>query len=160
MVAGYTSGTTYVPGDTASHGYIVQAVNGTCTTSSTAVTGTDTAGPCLPPGEAAPGTSFTNGQSWGTDKSTQSWPPANGATFYTLYRGLLSDLPNLLTTEPNSCTKYTGSSTSATDTSYPSSVPDGLYWYLVTAGNAYGEGSAGIATVGPRIVNSSGICSY
>ena len=158
VMPGYTSGATYIPGDTSSHTYIVQAVSGSCTTNSTASVFADAAGPCPPPAEDAPGTSSSTAQSWAGDKSTQSWPPVSGATSYTLYRGVLAGLPNLLNNASDSCTKYTGAGTSATDTSDPSMVTGRLYWYLVTASNAYGEGPAGNATAGARIVNSTGTC--
>jgi len=44
VVTGYASGATYVPGDTASHAYIVQAVKGTCTANSPPSSGTDASG--------------------------------------------------------------------------------------------------------------------
>ena len=44
VVTGYTSGATYIPGDTSSHTYIVRAVSGSCTTDSTGVAGTDANG--------------------------------------------------------------------------------------------------------------------
>ena len=156
VVTGYTSGATYVPGDTSSHTYIVQAVSGTCTTNSTGMAGTDATGSL--PGEAASGSSSSTAQTW-SSKTSSSWPPVSGASGYTLYRGERGQLPNLLTNATDSCTKYTGSSTSATEPSDPTSH-GGLYWYLITASNACGEGIAGNATAGPRIVNSSGTCTY
>jgi len=33
-----------------------------------------------------------------------------------------------------------------------------FYWYIVVGVNATGEGSAGTATAGPRVVNSTGTC--
>ncbi len=44
VVTGYLSGVTYVPGDTASHSYVVRAVNGTCWTDSNALSGSDADG--------------------------------------------------------------------------------------------------------------------
>ncbi|MBN2383653.1 formylglycine-generating enzyme family protein, partial [bacterium] len=41
MVVGITSAYTYVPGDTASHDYVVRAINGTCETESNTIAGTD-----------------------------------------------------------------------------------------------------------------------
>lgn len=44
VVTGYASGATYDPGDTASHSYVVRAVNGSCTTDSAAQSATDQEG--------------------------------------------------------------------------------------------------------------------
>ncbi|NMB99246.1 MAG: hypothetical protein GYA35_03075, partial [Thermoanaerobaculaceae bacterium] len=56
----------------------------------------------------------------------------------------------------NFCKKYEGANTSA-DISLdnPSSVEGNCYYYLVTAYNGAGEGSAGNG----RILNSSGSCN-
>jgi hypothetical protein len=105
------------------------------------------------PGEAAPGTTSATAQTW-SDKNTQSWPAVAGATSYALYYGLLADLPSLLSTNADSCLKYSGSSTSASGiTEDPSAKAGRFYWFLVTASNAAGEGTAGSATAGARIVN-------
>jgi len=156
VVTGCTSNTTYNPGDSASHYYVIRAVHGTCTTDSGAMYATDAAGGGYPPPEAAPGDTSSNAQSWAGDKTTQSWPPVPGAASYTLYRGVPDDLPNLLTSAADSCTVYTGASTSATDSSSPATGR--FYWYLVNTGNSAGEGPAGDATAGPRIINSTGTC--
>jgi hypothetical protein len=155
VATGYTSGATYVPGDTSSHTYIVQAVSGTCTANSAGSAFTDAANNCAPPAEDAPGTTSANAQTW-TSTTTQSWTTVPGATYYTLYRGTPGQLPNLLNTGTDSCTVYSGASTSATDATSPTAGQ--FYWYLVTAGNTYGEGPAGNATAGARIVNSTGTC--
>ncbi len=44
VVTGYSSGATYDPGDTASHSYVVRAVNGSCTTDSAAQSASDGVG--------------------------------------------------------------------------------------------------------------------
>jgi len=134
---------------------VVRAVNGTCYTDSTGVAGTDAAG--TPPGETAPGSSSSTAQTW-SSKTAFTWPPVTGATSYTVYRGTLEDLPNVLSSDPDSCTLYTGPLTYATDTANPLYVPGELYWYIVIATNAYGDGPAGNATAGPRIMNSTGTC--
>jgi len=111
-----------------------------------------------PPAEAAPGTTSATAQSW-TNKNTQSWPATPGATSYTMYRGVRADLPQLMNATVDSCTKWTGAGTSTSSlTDDPSLVAGGLYWYLLTASNANGEGTAGNGTFGPRIVNSGGVC--
>jgi hypothetical protein len=110
------------------------------------------------PGETAPGDTFATAQSW-TDKTTQTWPANATATSYTLYRGIQSDLPQLLNASTDSCTKYTGAATGTdTITEDPTGIAGGFYWYLVTGSNTGGEGPAGNATVGARTVNSSGGC--
>jgi hypothetical protein len=88
-----------------------------------------------------------------------SWPSDTGVTSYSLYRGTQADLPNLLTTNPNTCTEYFGiANYFSTINEDPSGAAGGFYWYLVTGTNASGEGSAGSATAGIRSVHSSGEC--
>jgi len=113
----------------------------------------------IPP-EIATGSSGADAQGWSEDKTTQSWPSEPTATGgYRLYRGTLSQLPSLLTSDVDSCLKYEGTSTSVDLSSDdPSGVEGGLYWYLVTAYNGAGEGPAGNGTAGIRIVNSTGTC--
>lgn len=113
--------------------------------------------PALPPGEVAPGDSPATAQSW-TGTATLTWPSASGATGYNVYRGVLLDLPNLLNSNTDSCTKYTGSATSCAVGDDPTQAAGGFYWYLVTGTNTGGEGPAGNATAGARTVNSSGNC--
>jgi hypothetical protein len=110
------------------------------------------------PGETAPGDTSATAQAW-TDKTTQTWPDNAAATSYTLYRGIQSDLPQLLNASTDSCTKYTGAATGTdTITEDPTGISGGFYWYLVTGSNTGGEGPAGNATTGARTVNSSGTC--
>ena len=113
----------------------------------------------IPP-EIATGSSEADAQGWSEDKTTQSWPSEPTATGgYRLYRGTLSQLPSLLTTENDSCLKYDGAGTSVDlSADDPSGVEGSLYWYLVTAYNGAGEGPAGNGTTGSRIVNSTGTC--
>lgn len=113
----------------------------------------------IPP-EIATGSSGTNAQAWSEDKITQSWPSEPTATGgYRLYRGIISQLPSLLTTDQDSCLKYEGTDTSVDlSADDPSAVEGRLYWYLVTAYNGAGEGPAGNGTAGSRIVNSTGTC--
>jgi len=160
-VVGYTSGATYNPGDTASHTYVIRAISGSCNTDSSPMAGTDVSGiGCgggVPP-EVDPGTSGPSSALRWSGTNTIVWDAVTGATFYTVYRGILGDLPNLLNAGTDSCTLYTGSGTSATDNNDPSLVVGSMYWYLVTASNGNGEGSAGNATAGARTVNSTGTC--
>ena len=96
---------------------------------------------------------------WNEDKTAQSWPPLSGAATYKVYRGVQSGLENLLTTAGDSCLRYEGSDevlNVASDD--PSTETGAFFWYLVVGVNGSGEGSAGSATGGPRVVNSSGNC--
>ena len=69
-------------------------------------------------------------------------------------------LITMMTSGVDSCVRYQGSATSTSAlTEDPAGVAGRFYWYLVTASNAYGEGSPGSATGGPRVVNSSGPCT-
>ena len=87
-----------------------------------------------------------------------SWAGEGSATGYRLYRGTLNNLPNLLNSNIDSCLKYDGPGTTTTDTDSPLLEEGRLYWYLITAYNANGEGPAGNATERQREVNSSGNC--
>ncbi len=111
----------------------------------------------LAPPEVAPGTTPATSQGW-TNKTTHTWPAEAQATGYKVYRGLQADLPALLTAAQDSCLKYTGAATSCTVNEDPAGVAGRFYWYLVTGTNTGGEGTAGNATAGPRVVNSGGTC--
>jgi hypothetical protein len=144
---------------TASGTYTVSYSNGCGTGTSAghavAITG------CAPPPETAPGDTYANAQKW-TGKTTINWPVNSGATSgYHVYRGVKADLPNLLGSGTDSCTRATtpdASSNSASGISEdPSGVTGRFYWYLVTGLN-WAEGTAGNATAGMRTVNSTGTC--
>jgi hypothetical protein len=156
VVTGYVSGATYNPGDTTSHNYVVRAINGACWTASNTMAGID-AEAGAPPAEVDPGDTPATAQYW-PDKDTPSWHAAADATSYTLYRGVLGDLPDLLTASIDSCMLYSGTGLWATDTADPLTVPGNMFWYLVSATNAAGEGTLGNATAGPRIVNANPTC--
>jgi hypothetical protein len=151
VVTGYTSGATYAPGDSATHTYMVKAINAPCTNDSNNYTGIDANTPVTLP-EVDPGTDPGTAQG-NVDKDTPSWHAVTGATGYKLYRGILGDLPSLLNSSTDSCLIYTGAALFFNDTSDPSLVAGNLYWYLVTAYNGSGEGPAGDATAGPRTIN-------
>ena len=63
----------------------------------------------------------------------------------------LSDLPALA-----GCLRYQGASPSVALAEVPAA--GAFYWYLVTGTNGSGEGTAGNATAGARVVNTSGVC--
>jgi subtilisin-like proprotein convertase family protein len=91
-------------------------------------------------------------------KTKLKWGAVPGAGSYNLYRGDAAGLPALLNTGVDSCTAWTGSGTETPDTITQAPPAGGIHWFLVTAVNAVGEGTAGSATAGPRVVNSSGPC--
>ena len=113
--------------------------------------------PLTVPGETASGGTAATAQSW-TGTTTHGWPAVSGATGYTLYRGVLADLPQLLNSSADSCTKTSGSATSVTMGDDPAGVAGRFYWYLVTASNGAGEGTPGNTTEGAKILNSTGPC--
>jgi hypothetical protein len=113
---------------------------------------------CTLPPETAPGTTLGTALNW-TGKETLTWPTNPSAQTYTLYRGTGADLPSLLSASTDSCTRYAGADTSTAGLAGdPEGVPGRFYWYLVTGSDGAVEGSAGDATAGARIVNSSGAC--
>jgi len=85
-----------------------------------------------------------------------NWLPADGATSYALYRGNHADLIGLLDSTGDSCT--VGSFTTTTADTIGDPGAGSLFWYLVTASNLEGQGSAGQGSTGPRGVDSSGPC--
>ncbi len=114
-------------------------------------------GECLIPlpGEVAPGDNYNNALIWSEDKAAINWPAVSGVTSYKVYRGTKSTLPDLLTTELDSCLRYQGTNTSVDLSSdNPSSDADKMYWYLIVGSNSSGDGPAGNG----RIINSGGSC--
>ncbi len=138
------------PSQTTTYSLTVTDANG-CVSANTA-TATVTVEPVVT-SEASP-TNWT-----GASKDALSWPAVANATSYRVYRGVESELPNLLDSSTDSCLRLETSMT-ATDpvlTENPAD-PGGLYWYLVVGVACGGDGPAGDATAGPRIVNSGGAC--
>jgi len=93
-----------------------------------------------------------------SDTTTLQWPPATGAKFYNLYRGVRADLPALLTETVDSCKRLTTADLASGSVLYEEPSADSIHWYLVSAGNGGGEGPAGDASDGPRFVNEYGVC--
>jgi len=148
---------TYTPGDAASHDFQIQA-NNACGSELSAITaGSDADCAGDPPGEVGPGSSSANAIGW-TDVTTVIWPAEADATSYILYRGVLADLPAVLDAADDSCTKYSGSALSAAENDDPTAVAGRFYFYVVIGENAWGQGPAGNATAGPRVMNSTGAC--
>ncbi|MCX7830496.1 MAG: immune inhibitor A, partial [Acidobacteria bacterium] len=110
-----------------------------------------------PPDEIAKGLNASDIQYFSEDKVYQYWPAYSGATKYRLYRGVFEDLPNLINGNIDSCFIYEGADATAPCPENPSSLTSKLYWYLVTAVNEAGEGSAGYSAFGERIINCN-IC--
>ena len=90
-------------------------------------------------------------------KDCLSWSAVGGATSYTVYLGHGRDLPGLLDGTVDSCT--VGSFPGTIASAIPGDVAPGeIDWFLVTATNAMGQGTAGQGSSGPRILDSSGAC--
>lgn len=90
-------------------------------------------------------------------KDCLSWPAVAGATGYNVYLGRVQDLPGLVDGTIDSCS-FGQYATTTTGSVVGDPAPGVLDWFLVTAVNGSGEGSAGQGSFGPRIVDSSGAC--
>jgi len=86
------------------------------------------------------------------------WTPAAGAAFYNVYRGTAADLPHLVDDVVDSCRELTTLETASGELMSAVPAPGDVYWYLVRAGTAGGEGPAGDSSQGPRIQDSGGVC--
>jgi hypothetical protein len=97
---------------------------------------------------------------WTGGKDELTWSAVPGATEYKVVRGTAADLPQLLDGGIDSCERFRGSGlgTGPVLDEDPVSSPGRLYWYLVIALSGTGEGPAGNATAGPRLVHPSGAC--
>jgi hypothetical protein len=165
-ISGATNSTlSRIYGTAQSHSYNCKASSTGCATiAQDASASTGTWQSVTTPPEVGPGDTPANSQNW-TDKTTQTWPVEATATLgYRLYRGQLAGLPELLlNAAADSCTRATTANASANTASNLTEDPSLLsagdfYWYLVTGVNGGGEGTAGNATAGARIVNTSGNC--
>lgn len=113
-----------------------------------------------PPGEVAPGDNPSNALIF-TDNNTLTWAQGSGNIIgYRVYRGIRSNLPALLDNSSDFCLRAETTNLSINvSTDDPSSISDRCYYYLVTAYNNGGEGSAGFASGNiERVLNSSGNC--
>lgn len=146
----------YNPADVLPHTYSIRAINGSedCFTDSQGQSITDSV--CSVPPEIANGSTEGNALLF-TDLNHLQWPEATAPiSGYRLYRGTYGDLPNLLNGNQDFCKRYEGIATNADIfPDNPSSVAGMCYYYLVTAYNGAGEGSAGNG----RIINSTGNCN-
>ena len=106
----------------------------------------------VPPGEV-PVLNFCPGS---TD--CLSWSNL-GSVQYRLYQGTQTTLPGLRDASIDSCLVRMSTGLTSTGPVISETPPPGsLHWYLVTARNCDGEGTAGNGTAGTRTLNSSGDC--
>jgi subtilisin-like proprotein convertase family protein len=94
----------------------------------------------------------------GSGKAEIDWTPTVNASFYSLYRGLPADLPALLDQNVDSCKRMSTSSLNTGEVLHEDPAAGSLFWYLVRAGNGAGEGPAGEATAGTRLLDDAGVC--
>ena len=156
-VPSFSSGSTFVPGDTSVHSFTVMAVNGACQAGSPQVPGQDQMVVEVPP-EVAPGDTSETAQKWSGD--VQSWPAAERAEGYYLYMFTIEDITFLQGPTAEGCKRDT---TGATNYDCGGDDPSGeagrVYFYLVTGYNATGEGPAGPGTGFTRDLSTTSACS-
>ena len=92
------------------------------------------------------------------------WEAMAGAQSYNLYRGVETDLPNLvpppsLAPPFNSCLRWSGTSASTGPILEDEPAPGSFYWYLATSVGIYGESDGGEGSLGTRKLNPSGSCA-
>lgn len=93
---------------------------------------------------------------------TLSWSLDPAATSgYTVNRGTAADLPALTHAGIDSCVRFTGPGPAdhAVDLTADDPPLRGLYWYLVTGWNVFGQGTAGVGSDGSRILDDGGACT-
>jgi len=154
--SGVTSPILYNPNDTLQHNYKIRTVVGIgdLFIDSDVVSFLDD-NSCPLPGEVGAGTNFNFiGQ-------TISWNSDPYASSYRVYRGTYSQLENLCDSNEDFCIRYDGALTTLDISNDAPEVIDPLnrvVFYLITAYNSGGEGSAGNATCGQRIINAYTNC--
>ncbi|NMC00065.1 MAG: hypothetical protein GYA35_07275, partial [Thermoanaerobaculaceae bacterium] len=137
VVPNFISGSTYSGGDCdTTYNYTIVAVNGSCTTSSAGVQGTDACALPPVPGEIATGSNFI----WTANQTAQSiqWNSEPTATGYRIYRGTKAQLPALCDGTQDFCRSYDGS-----NLTYDASLDDPatidstnkVVYYLIVAYN-------------------------
>ncbi|HEX5041684.1 MAG TPA: M12 family metallo-peptidase [Candidatus Polarisedimenticolaceae bacterium] len=98
------------------------------------------------------------GVSWAS-RTELTWSAAAGATTYRVLRGDRTTLGDLLDTDPDSCTRFTGASlTTGSVLTEDPAAGSPFHWYLVVGSNGVDDGPYGAATSGARIANPSGAC--
>ena len=104
------------------------------------------------PGEA-------NNLNWCAASTTcLQWSSVAGASGYGVYRGVPAQWPGLLNPNVDSCDRRPHGAGASITSLNEIPAPGTVYWYLVIAENPCGQGPAGSATAGSRIVNASGFC--
>ncbi|NMC00566.1 MAG: hypothetical protein GYA35_09835, partial [Thermoanaerobaculaceae bacterium] len=158
-----TSGYMYYPADSSSHNYVVRGINGICAnvdSNVSSVADPDCGALPPPPPEIATGTNYT----WTANQTSQTmgWNSDATATGYRVYRGTKAQLPNLLNSNTDFCTRYDGTNlTLDVSTDNPATIDstNKVVYYLIVAYNAGGEGPSGNASgPTPRVVNTTGNC--
>ena len=86
------------------------------------------------------------------------WVETPGAKYYNVYRGLGSDLALLMDDGTDSCHEVITMTSSSGEVLSDVPAPGSMFWYLIRAATAGGEGPAGEATSGMRVQDSSGPC--
>ena len=151
----FTSGGTFLNTDcNVFHNYSIRAVGlYGCTSFSSPVSAVDSCEGAPP--EIGTGQEPSDYLLWSSDKTTLYLPYCLQGTGYRLYRGTQSQLSKLITGETNCCKRYEGSDRNVLLTEDDPQTENGrFFWYVVTAYNEHGEGSAGSG----RLINSSGVC--
>ena len=154
MLASGVTGTSYADSGLScetQYSYHVIATN-TCGASLASQCRAVTTSTCGAPGEVVP-------VNWTADAAAINWPADPIATGYRVYRGSKSQLSWLLTSDLDSCTRFDGAALETPLDGPGDQPPAGTFlWFIVTAYKGPKEGSAGNATDGSRIVNSTGTC--
>ena len=91
-------------------------------------------------------------------KNCLNWSSTPGATDYEVYRGGAAGLAGLLDGTLDSCALGSYDTTTTGPGLDDEPLAGSMDWYLVTARNSEGEGSAGQTSAGPRVLDSSGAC--
>lgn len=154
-IPGATSSTyTATKATAGSHTYNCRVTDaGGCHATQDATASTATWEASTVPPETAAGPGPANELVWSTPHDLV-WPTNPNAVTYTLYRGVRADLPQLLDSAVDSCTRYQGATAMATGLTEEPLAGD-FYWYVVTGTSVCAiESPAGSS----RVVNSSGAC--
>lgn len=145
-VTGFSSGGTYVPGDSLQHSFVIRAVNGTCYADSAPLVGYETPCCCRPPEVEVV-------ETVNADKSGFKWADITYADNYRVVRAVKDNLSsfNYACHTYGITTGTTGATISGDD---PSGETGRCYFYII---QGYGcsdpdefLGPAGEATSGPR----------
>ena len=87
------------------------------------------------------------------------WSSVPTASRYAVYRGTGAQLPLLLSpVGGDSCDRMSHVSGTTAGSLVETPATGGIFWYLVVAENTCGQGPAGSATAGSRVLNPSGPC--